>query len=83
MQIDDKGGRLVIKLLQAEERRIRDAAYLARRAAINLPGTDPLAEKLLVAHHALLELCERGTTGGNKDKLDAQDGEAPPAGVKD
>jgi hypothetical protein len=77
MQIIDRNGKVVIRLLQAEERRLRDAAYLAKRAAANLTDQPQLCEKLLVTHHALLELCALGTTGGNKDKLDKQDADLP------
>lgn len=81
MQIIDRGGVVTVKLTQAESRRLRDAAYIARRAAINLmPADDPLVLLLQAAHDALLELVGLGTTHDNTAKLDREDAERPPSG---
>lgn len=75
MQIIDKGGKVKIKLLLDEGRRLRDAAYIARRAAINLGG-EP-GKRLEAAAEALLELVEDGID--DLSKLERQDAEAVPA----
>ena len=43
MQIIDRNGRVTVKLTQAEGRRLRDAAYIAQRAAINETDTEKAA----------------------------------------
>lgn len=38
MQIIDKGGKVTVKLEQAEGRRLRDASYILKRLVANVPG---------------------------------------------
>jgi hypothetical protein len=75
MQIIDKGKGVSIKLLIHEGRLLRDAAYLARRAGINLGNEH--GQRLEAAAEALLELVEDSIP--DQTKLDRQDAEDVPA----
>lgn len=75
MQILDKKGVLTIKLTQDEGRRLRDAAFIARRISKNISdeewatGLEDAAKYLLDAVHVFCPKTE---------KLDQQDAETPP-----
>lgn len=75
MQTISKNGVTKIKLLQTEERQMRNAAYLARLAGKLIEGER--GARLEAACVALLELVDDSTTPANKAKLDAQDAMTP------
>lgn len=76
MQIIDRNGTVVIKLTQSEGRRMRDAAYLATRAAVNLSDAEK-SEALKKAAELILEFANRNTPVMAQEKLNLQDEEPP------
>lgn len=76
MQITSKNGVTKVTLLQAEERWLRNAAYMIRLAGKTLeiaPGIPDLEQ----AARALMWLVQEGSRGGNREKLDKQDAMTP------
>ena len=76
MQFTNRNGVTKITLLQAEERQLRNAAYMIRSAGRMLE-TAPGIPDLEAAAVALLWLVQEGSRGKNKAKLDAQDAMEP------
>jgi hypothetical protein len=80
MQIIAKGGSVRIKLTQDEGRRMRDASYIAKRAAVNLSDETQSAE-LKAAAELILKFANEHTP--SQEKLDRQDKQAPDVPVKE
>lgn len=74
MQIIDRKGTVTIRLTQAEGRRLRDAAYIATRAALNLSDTEK-SKALNEAAALMLKCANEYTPESSQEKLNREDAE--------
>jgi hypothetical protein len=73
--ITNKDGSMSLRLLQVEERKIRDAAYIIRLAGRTLEGSH--GDRLVEAATVLLDFAINSGAMRGKDKLDGQDAQLP------